>query len=181
MEREAIGEGLGNNTGGLLGMPEVVWSKVFRAGWFVALVCSVLLERIFKEWRNALPTEKPLAEFHCPGDRWLGSLASFLYHPQQCGPIDLIHASELTWSGVHESRGISPHKHKALLIDTSASGAAKHLEQFVRAKLALETTIAIGRGRNHDGFYRKIDPRSETGGRDNDIKFAFLAEGFDPL
>jgi hypothetical protein len=72
-------------------------------------------------------------------------------------------------------------QNKSPFIQASSSGSAKHLQQLVGAEFALEASISVAGRSDHDGTHRKIDPRREAGGGDDDMELPSFAKRFDPI
>jgi hypothetical protein len=131
--------------------------------------------------RNLLSTEKPLANQRGAGEGAFAIGRSGFHNAQQGWPIHLIHPAELARGGVQKARQVSRGENESPFIKASSSGSAKHLKQLVGAEFALESGISVaGRG-DHDRTHRKIDPRREASGGDDDMELPSFAKRFDPI
>jgi hypothetical protein len=130
---------------------------------------------------DLLAAEKPFADESCPGEGAFAIGGVDFHDAQQGWPIHLVHPPELARGGVQKTGEILGRENKSPFIQASSSGPAEHLQQLVGAEFALESGVSVaGRG-DHDGTHRKIDPRREAGGGDDDMELPGFAKRFDPI
>jgi hypothetical protein len=167
--------------GGFQWMPAIGESEKLDARRTMTLAGFGYFQGVCQIGGDLLAAEKPFANESCSGEGAFAIGGIDFHDAQQGWPIHLVDPPELARGGVQKARQILGCENKSPFIKASSSGSAKHLQQLVGAEFALETGVSVaGRG-DHDGTHRKIDPRREAGGGDDDMELPGFPEWFDPV
>ena len=126
--------------------------------------------------RHLLHAEKRTAQRNRGRERLFAALRRAAHHADQAWPIHLRGALQLPRPRKAETRLIWREKDEAGVVQSAATGAAKHLEQLVRLDLAFEISRQITRIGDEDRAHGKIDPGCESHRRNHDVELTGFGE-----
>lgn len=127
--------------------------------------------------RHFLHAEKRAAQFHRGGERLLAALGRAVHHADQARPVDLRRALQLPRPGEAQARLVGREKNEAGVVQSAATGPAKHLQELVRLHLALKISREITGVSDEDRAHGKVDARRQSHRRDDNVELSAFASG----
>lgn len=138
-----------------------------------------MLHRFFDAEKDGPGGEQPFLDAHGLGKRIVVAFRRGAHQAEQRAPIHHAAASQRAGITVAHENLVGRNQHVTGLIDASASGPSKHLQNFIGAQRLFGVIAAIRFTGQRHAPEREIDAGSKAHGRDHDAKLARFRQWFD--
>ena len=149
--------------------------RFFVLGWLAAS----LVQEVVESEADALAGKEAGGEFAGGFERALALFHGVVDDGNERGPVHHVAALQLDGLGFGEAGFVFEIEYAATFVHAPAAGATEHLQQLIRAQVALSIGDAILTLEHEYGTHREVDAGCESGGGDDDFELVLLGEWFD--